>query len=130
MIENVLVGADIMPAATHLTAAILSSAHPSVTFGQTNIYTMPYGQQPEGRAVATGSLDLIDDVNAMTLFGTGRRLATGRGEVDAEEEMNLFVMEHGSADLIIMNPPFTPSYQPRDSRRGRSTGPILRWFRN
>ena len=107
MIEDVLVGADIMPAATHLTAAILSSAHPSVTFGRTNIYTMPYGEQPEGRAVAIGSLDLIDDVNAMTLFGTGRRVATGRGEVDAEEDMTLFVMDHGSADLIIMNPPFT-----------------------
>ena len=96
-----------MPAATHLTAAILSSAHPSATFGRTNIYTMPYGEQDEGRAVAIGSLDLIDDVNAMTLFGTGRRVATGRGEVDAEEDMNLFVMDHGSADLIIMNPPFT-----------------------
>ena len=107
MIENALVGADIMPAATHLTAAILSSAHPSVTFGRTNIYTMPYGDQSKGRAVAIGSLNLIDDVNAMTLFGTGRRVATGRGEVDAEEDMNLFVMDHGSADLIIMNPPFT-----------------------
>lgn len=107
MIEKVLVGADIMPAATHLTAAILSSAHPSVTFGRTNIYTMPYGDQPQGRSVAIGSLDLIDDVNAMTLFGTGRRVATGSGEVDAEEDMNLFVMDHGSADLIIMNPPFT-----------------------
>ncbi len=107
MIEEVLVGADIMPAATHLTAAILSSAHPSVTFGQTNIYTMPYGEQPESRAVAIGSLDLIEDVNAMTLFGTGRRVATGRGEVDAEENMKLFVMHHGSADLMIMNPPFT-----------------------
>lgn len=107
MIEEALVGADIMPAATHLTAAILSSAHPSVTFGRTNIFTMPYGEQPEGRAVVIGSLDLIDDVNAMTLFGTGRRVATGRGEVDAEEDMNLFVMDHGSADLIIMNPPFT-----------------------
>ena len=107
MIEEVLVGADIMPAATHLTAAILSSAHPSVTFGRTNIYTMPYGEQPEGRAVAIGSLDLIDDVNAMTLFGTGRRLATGSGEVDADESTNLFVMDHRSADLVIMNPPFT-----------------------
>ena len=107
MIESALVGADIMPAATHLTAAILSSAHPSATFARTNIYTMPYGDQSEGRAVAIGSLDLIDDVNAMTLFGTGRRVATGRGEVDAEEDMNLFVMDHGSADLIIMNPPFT-----------------------
>ncbi len=107
MIENALVGADIMPAATHLTAAILSSAHPSVTFGRTSIYTMPYGLQSEGRTVAIGSLDLIDDVHAMTLFGTGRRVTTGRGEIDAEENMNLFVMDHGSADLIIMNPPFT-----------------------
>ena len=107
MIEEVLVGADIMPAATHLTAAILSSAHPSVTFGRTNIYTMPYGEQSEGRAVAIGSLDLIDDVHAMTLFGTGRRVASGLGEMEAEEDMNLFVMDHGSADLIIMNPPFT-----------------------
>ena len=107
MIEEVLVGADIMPGATHLTAAILSSAHPSVTFGRTNIYTMPYGEQSEGRAVAIGSLDLIDDVHAMTLFGTGRRVATGRGEIEAEENMNLFVMDHGTADLVIMNPPFT-----------------------
>lgn len=107
MIEKALIGADIMPAATHLTAAILSSAHPSVTFGRTNIYTMPYGAQPEGRAVAIGSLDLIYDVNAMTLFGTGRRVTTGGGEMDAEEDMNLFVMDHGSADLVIMNPPFT-----------------------
>ena len=107
MIEKALVGADIMPAATHLTAAILSSAHPSVTFGQTNIYTMPYGAQPEGRAVAIGSLDLIEDVNALTLFGTGRQVTTGSGEVDAEENMSLFVMDHASADLVIMNPPFT-----------------------
>ncbi len=107
MIEQVLVGADIMPAASHLTAAILSSAHPSVTFGRTNVYTMPYGVQPEGRAVAIGSLDLIEDVNAMTLFGTGRRVTTGSGEVEVEENTNLFVMDHGSADLMIMNPPFT-----------------------
>jgi len=107
MIEQALVGADIMPAATHLTAAILSSAHPTVTFGRTNIYTMPYGTQPEGRAVAIGSLDLIEDKNALTLFGTGRRVATGIGEEDAEENMNLFVMDHGSAHVVIMNPPFT-----------------------
>ena len=107
MIEDVLVGADIMPAATHLTAALLSSAHPSVTFGRTRIYTMPYGEQGEGRGVAIGSLDLIHDVNAMTLFGTGRKVATGEGEVAAEENMNLFVMDHDSADLVIMNPPFT-----------------------
>ena len=105
MIENVLVGADIMPAATHLTAAILSSAHPSVTFGRTCVYTMPYGTRSELKSVAIGSLNLIDRVHTSTLFGTGRRVATGIGEV--EDKMDLFVMEHESADLVIMNPPFT-----------------------
>ena len=35
MLEQALVGADIMPAATHLTASMLSSAHPTVTFART-----------------------------------------------------------------------------------------------
>ena len=41
MMEHALVGTDIMPAATHLTASVLSSTHPSVTFGDTSILTLP-----------------------------------------------------------------------------------------
>ena len=50
-----------MPAATHLTASMLSGAHPAVTFGRTRIHTMPYGRQEDvtGRPAAIGSLDLI-----------------------------------------------------------------------
>ena len=40
MMEHALIGADIMPAATHLTASVLSSTHPSVTFGNTSIVTL------------------------------------------------------------------------------------------
>ncbi len=107
MMERALVAADVMPAATHLTASNLSAAHPSVTFAGTRVYTMPYGEQPEGRrhAAAIGSLDLLDEGHiAYALFGTGQTQARGdRADVD---DVNVDV-QHGSLDLAIMNPPFT-----------------------
>ncbi len=107
MMERALVAADIMPAATHLTASNLSAAHPGVTFEGTRVYTMPYGEQPEGRrhAAAIGSLDLLDEGHiAYALFGTGQTQARGdRADVD---DVNVDV-QHGSLDLAIMNPPFT-----------------------
>ena len=107
MMENVLIGADIMPAATHLTASMLSAAHPAVPFGNTMIYTMPYGDQDNGRPVAIGSLDLISEEGVMSLFGTGRTATAGTGDVAVDEDERRFVMEHDSADLLIMNPPYT-----------------------
>ena len=107
MMENTLIGADIMPAATHLTASMLSAIHPSAPFGNTRIYTMPYGDQGGGRPAAVGSLDLIAEEGAMSLFGTGRTAASGSGDVEVDDGGRRFVMEHGSADLVIMNPPFT-----------------------
>ena len=107
MMENALIGADIMPAATHLTASMLSAAHPAVPFGNTMIYTMPYGDQDNGRPVAIGSLDLIAEEGVMSLFGTGRTATAGSGDIGVDEDERRFVMEHGTADLVIMNPPYT-----------------------
>ena len=107
MMERALIGADIMPAATHLTASMLSAAHPAVPFGNTMIYTMPYGDQDNGRPVAIGSLDLIAEEGVMSLFGTGRLAMAGTGDNDVDEDERRFVMEHTSADLVIMNPPYT-----------------------
>ena len=47
MMERALIVADIMPAATHLTASMLSSAHLGTTFGRTRVLTLPYGQQSQ-----------------------------------------------------------------------------------
>lgn len=107
MMEKALIGADIMPAATHLTASMLSAIHPAAAFGSTMIYTMPYGDQGGGRPAAIGSLDLIAEEGVMSLFGTGRTAASGSGDVEVDDDGRRFVMEHGSADLVIMNPPFT-----------------------
>ena len=118
MMERALIGADIMPAATHLTASTLSSAHPSATFDRTRIHTMPYGEQDEdgasGRPVAIGSLDLILSDEQPSLFGTGQHVLRGTGEavgvdtgaVYAEVSDEIRVPQ-GSVDLMIMNPPFT-----------------------
>lgn len=105
MMANTLVGADIMPAATHLTASILSSTHPGVIFDNTSIITLPYGGQPagSGRPISIGALDLIEDEETIPLFGTGQERLRGIGLGD-NGHVNL---PHGGFDLVIMNPPFT-----------------------
>ena len=107
MMEGALIAADIMPAATHLTAATLSSAHPDRTFADTRIVTLPYGEQEGGRRPAIGALDLIEDEVALSLFGTGRRRVSGHGGEREDDEAIRTSLAHGSMDLVIMNPPFT-----------------------
>ena len=118
MMEHALIGADIMPAATHLTASTLSSAHPGLPFDRTRIHTMPYGDPEQGdtsgRATAIGSLDLILKDAQRSLFGTGQHAIRGRtqplppdtspGRQRQGDELHL---PQSSVDLMIMNPPFT-----------------------
>ena len=118
MMEHALIGADIMPAATHLTAATLSSAHPTETFDRTRIHTMPYGD-PEpndasGRATAIGSLDLILSDAQPSLFGTGQHVIRGHDPSVIADALPAYARQgdelripHDSVDLMIMNPPFT-----------------------
>ncbi len=106
-----------MPAATHLTASTLSSTHPTVTFDRTRIHTMPYGEQDvdggSGREVAIGSLDLTLTDEQPSLFGTGAHVLQGAGEAIGIEtgaygrQGDEIRLPHASADLMIMNPPFT-----------------------
>ncbi len=121
MMEKVLFAADIMPAATHLTASTLSGAHPTVTFAGTRIVTMPYGEQPEetGRPLSIGSLDLLAGGTARSVlgtgpsgaqidvFGTGRKQVRGTGDAVEAADPHSVEFAHGSGDLLIMNPPFT-----------------------
>ena len=110
MMERSLIAADIMPAATHLAASMLSSAHPGTTFGHTRVYTMPYGQRKgRGRSgVSIGALDLLGRGQTGHLFGTGAKAVRGKGEAAEEAPgRNEFTVPEKSIDLMIMNPPFT-----------------------
>lgn len=105
MMESALVGADIMPAAAHLTASVLSSAHPTVPFANTSIVTLPYGRplQKSGRDLALGALDLIEEEETLPLFGTGQERLRGSTSGDGRQ----MELPHGGFSLVIMNPPFT-----------------------
>lgn len=105
LIAQSLIGADIMPAASHLTASQLSGVHPSETFDRTMVYTMPYGKQSDESAfpLAIGSLELIAEDGFTTLFGTGRIQVRG----DQIEQVKELRLPKESLDLVIMNPPFT-----------------------
>ena len=105
MIEKTIVGTDIMPAATHLTASILSSTHPAIPFNNTQIITLPYGRNTDltGEPIEIGSLDLIKEEDVFSLFKTGQERLAGTETGDKEH----VPLPHKSFDLVIMNPPFT-----------------------
>ncbi len=101
MMEHSLIGADIMPAAAHLTASMLSSAQPAQPYARTRVHTLEYGRV-EGEGVSIGSLGLIDSTEQPALFATGR---SEHGEGEGGTEM--ISVPPASVDLAIMNPPFT-----------------------
>ena len=102
LMERCLIGLDIMPAATHLTCSMLSSAHPYLAYGQSQIHTMPYGTDDGGTHI--GALDLLDTGQSYSLFATGESLAGTESDRLGQHSVPI---EANSCDLVIMNPPFT-----------------------
>ena len=115
--ERAIFAADIMPAATHLTTSMLSSAHPTTPFERTQVHLLPYGRQdgPGGapEEFRLGALDLIRAQHGTGLFErTGIEVhhgTAGATGVDRQGEgwSDTFLLAHRSMDLVIMNPPFT-----------------------
>lgn len=99
MLEECLGGADILPNATHLTAALLASTNADIKIRETRILTAPYGKQENGE-FAVGSLELLDDVS---LLDTEAEQIGGERNrvVNLQQEF-----QHGEFDIIIQNPPF------------------------
>ena len=105
MVENNLVGADIMPNASHLTASIIASTYPDVKIGKTRIHTMAYGtQRPDGK-YAIGALDLLENPEATLSLGL---INTERVQGDDRQDSTQGPeFRHGEFDIVIDNPPFT-----------------------
>lgn len=78
MMAHSLIGCDVLPAAAHLTASMLSGAHPTVKYTQSSIMTVAYGKQPNG-AIALGSLDLLDSQRKLEILDITARAAEGDG---------------------------------------------------
>ena len=103
MMATALVGCDVLPAATHLTASMLAGAHPSVKYKQSSILTVAYGKQPNGEVVL-GSLDLLEPQGRFEILSITAKTIEGMGEAEQDTWRSL---PHASFDVAIMNPPFT-----------------------
>ena len=114
MVENNLVGADIMPNASHLTASIIASTYPDVKIGKTRIHTMAYGtQRPDGK-YAIGALDLLENpeatlplglINTERVQGDNSQVALNPDLIGDDTQRSEF--RHSEFDIIVDNPPFT-----------------------
>ena len=106
MIEENLVGCDVMPNASHLTASLLTSIYPDLKIGNTRIHTMPYGSQ-EDRSYALGALDLIDapeKTPPLPIMSIGIQQVGGE---DDTEVITQHEFSHNEFDVVVLNPPFT-----------------------
>jgi hypothetical protein len=103
MMAHSLIGCDVLPAAAHLTASMVSGAHPTVKYRQGSIMTVAYGKQPDG-GIALGSLDLLDPQRRFEILDITAKAVEGMGETERE---TWSALPHASFDVVIMNPPFT-----------------------
>ena len=105
MVENNLVGCDIMPNASHLTASLIASNFPDVKIGGTRIDVMEYGtQRPDGQ-YALGALNLLENPEETLPLGliNTQRI---RGDT-SQDNISQQGFRHGEMDIVIDNPPFT-----------------------
>ena len=114
MIEKNLVGCDVMPNASHLTASLLTSIYPDLKIGNTRIHTMPYGRQNDG-SYALGALDLYDIPETLPLPMMG----TAAQQIGGEDDTTVMTQQefrYGEFDIVVLNPPFTrPDSDPNSS---------------
>lgn len=102
MMATALTGCDVLPAAAHLTASMLSGAHPTIKYQGSSIMTVAYGKQPNG--IALGSLDLLAVQGRLEVLTITAKSLEGTGETEKNTWLSL---PHASCDVVIMNPPFT-----------------------
>ena len=124
LMEHVLTGLDIMPAATHLTCSMLSSSHPSLAYGESQIHTMPYGI--DGGTTHIGALDLLESEHSMSLFATGQSIAGSEAHLSTQHSVTI---KDESCDPVIMNPPFTRPTNHKGAARANTPVPSFAGFR-
>ena len=143
IMEEVLYGCDVMPAAIHITSSTLSGARPNVRYGHSRLYVMPYGRQqdtyvqtgagaseslPRTRSgVKIGSLELLESSSQMVLINTTDPAL--RTDSSGEETSDQITADLPDAwfDLVIMNPPFTRATN-HEGRHAEITNPVFAAF--
>ena len=105
MVENNLLGCDIMPNASHLTCALITSNFPDIRIGNTRIHVLEYRKRLRTGQRALGALDLLENpeerlpldiINPTQVQGGADTQHTRQPE-----------FKHEEMDIVIQNPPFT-----------------------
>ena len=123
MMERALVGCDILPAAAHLTASMLSGAHPTMTYEGSAIFTQPYGRQENGK-IALGSIDLLKEMALLE----GSEITAKALEAKATTVKDTWrFVPHLAFDMVIMNPPFTRATN-HEGRHANVPNPVFAAF--
>ena len=105
MVENNLIGCDIMPNASHLTASLIASNFPDIKIGGTQIDVMQYGTRRADGRYALGALDLIENPEETLPLGliNTQRVRGDTSENDTPQQE----FRHREMDIVVDNPPFT-----------------------
>ena len=108
LVESVILGADVVQAAIHLTAATLAAMSPSVGFEQMQLHTLRLGTDGS-KKVWLGSLDWLQASEIQSFFSTTEeQIGATNGEGST--------VSRPVVDLVISNPPYT--------RRGSDGGKV------
>ena len=123
MMQKVLTGCDIMPAAVHLTASVLSGEHTHIGYKGTKTWVMPFGVHDFGAGPQTclGSLDLLYSGQRRALFGDGSTAVEAKDTAASSEAK----VPDKKFDLVIMNPPFTRPTNHENKQRGAEEGVVV-----
>ena len=110
LMEQGLVGLDVVNTAVHFTASMLAGAHPDTPFEGECLLTMPYGKQGDG-SVRIGSLELLPEAVQAGLIEDAAAVTAGGRKPENVRDLVTRV-GHGKFDLVIMNPPFSRPTNP------------------
>ena len=103
MLEENIGGADVMPNATHLTAATLASRYADMKLGDTRVLTAPYGKL-DNDTYAVGSLELLYSTLLLPTMGPEAEQVGGEENIIVDLQRTF---PYGQFDIVIQNPPFT-----------------------
>ncbi len=99
LVEKVIMGADVVQSAIHLTAATLAAMSPSMRFEQMQLHTLRLGMESSGD-IHLGSLDWLGAPEVQSFFSaTQEQIGAKSGEGS--------IVRRPQADLVICNPPYT-----------------------
>ena len=106
LVERIIMGADVVQSAIHLTAATLAAMSTTAEFERMQLYTLPMGVEETrvGEDVKTevrlGSLEWLKSSGVQAHFsGTQEQISAVNGEGG--------VIHTPQVDLVISNPPYT-----------------------